>query len=142
MLDARCVELSKVRLDRAEEDLATAVENLNNGRYGAANNRAYYAIFHAIRSVLALDAVDFQSHAQVIGYFNKNYCNTNIIDRYFNGIAQDAAKSRNKSDYEDAYNPTNEEAERNINGAEEFLTSIKHYISERIEASTTSKKSP
>lgn len=38
-------DLSKYRLERAEEDIRTARINLENGLYKGAINRAYYAIF-------------------------------------------------------------------------------------------------
>ena len=41
--------LCNYRLERAEEDLATAKSNHEAGFYKAAINRAYYAIFHGIR---------------------------------------------------------------------------------------------
>jgi uncharacterized protein (UPF0332 family) len=48
MLDERQVILSKVRLQSSREDYLVAAENLQAGHYKAANNRAYYSIFHAI----------------------------------------------------------------------------------------------
>ena len=48
-------EFSKHRLEQAKEDLFDAELCYKNHRYKAANNRAYYAIFHAIRAVLALE---------------------------------------------------------------------------------------
>ena len=47
-------DLSKYRFEKAVEDWTTAKDNLLNQKYRAANNRAYYAIFHAMRSVLSL----------------------------------------------------------------------------------------
>lgn len=55
-------DLSKYRLERAEEDIRTARINLENGLYKGAINRAYYAIFHAIRAVNALDGFDAIIH--------------------------------------------------------------------------------
>ena len=64
-------DLSIYRLERALEDLATAEDNLSNGRFRASVNRSYYAIFHAARAVLALDGLDFKKHAGVVGTFSK-----------------------------------------------------------------------
>ena len=46
----RAEDLAKYRMEIVREDLNTAIRNLNEGDYSAANNRAYYAIFHAIES--------------------------------------------------------------------------------------------
>lgn len=48
MLDAARIDLSKYRLERAEEMLKTARRDLDAGDYASANNRAYYCVFHAI----------------------------------------------------------------------------------------------
>lgn len=47
--------LSKYRMDTAKEDLKGAEILFNAGEYRMANNRAYYAIFHAISAIHALD---------------------------------------------------------------------------------------
>lgn len=49
------LELSRYRLERAKEDLRTAAVNLENGFIRGSINRSYYAIFHAIRAILAVD---------------------------------------------------------------------------------------
>ena len=38
---------------------ATALADIN--KYKGASNRAYYAIFHAIKAILALEEVDFNN---------------------------------------------------------------------------------
>ena len=57
------VDLSRYRLDKASEMLATARRDMNAEDYASANNRAYYCIFHAMRAVLALDGEDYQKHS-------------------------------------------------------------------------------
>lgn len=60
---------AKYRLERARIDLSDAEFNYQNRRYLNANNRAYYAIFHAIRAVLATERIDFKRHKDVLAYF-------------------------------------------------------------------------
>ncbi len=74
-------ELAKHRLEQAKEDLVAAKMLYNGELYKSANNRAYYGIFHSIKSVLALEPIDFKRHKDVLGYFNKNYINTEIFPR-------------------------------------------------------------
>ena len=57
------VDLSRYRLDKASEMLATVRRDMNAEDYASANNRAYYCIFHAMRAVLALDGEDYQKHS-------------------------------------------------------------------------------
>ena len=50
-------DLARHRLDVAKEDLETAISNLKEEHYRAANNRAYYSIYHSICAVFALENV-------------------------------------------------------------------------------------
>ena len=50
-------DLAFYRLALAKEDLAVAIENAAGNHFKAANNRAYYSIYHAITAVLALDNI-------------------------------------------------------------------------------------
>ncbi len=52
------IDLSKYRLERAAEMLKTAKRDLEAEDYASANNRAYYCIFHSMRSMLALTGED------------------------------------------------------------------------------------
>ena len=66
-------ELVIHRLEQAKEDLQASKLLYDSKFYKSANSRAYYAIHHAIKSVLALEPIDFKRHKDVIAYFNKNY---------------------------------------------------------------------
>ena len=51
--------LAIYRLEQAKENLEEAQALFNINKYKGASNRAYYAIFHAIKSILALEETDF-----------------------------------------------------------------------------------
>lgn len=72
-IEKSLTELSKYRLSRAKEDLNSAKILFENGDFRAANNRAYYATFHSLRSVLALDMYDSKKHSGIISEFRKRY---------------------------------------------------------------------
>lgn len=63
-------DLSAVRLEHAEEDLKAAKNNLADGLFRVANNRAYYSIYHSLTAVLALENKAFKRHKDTIAYFN------------------------------------------------------------------------
>lgn len=46
-------EMVSYRFERAKEEYETSLVLFESKHYRAANNRAYYAIFHAMRAVLA-----------------------------------------------------------------------------------------
>ena len=58
----RILELVGYRIDIAKEDLQVAAENMAADHLRAANNRAYYSIYHAITAVLALEGTAFKKH--------------------------------------------------------------------------------
>ena len=66
-------ELSKYRFEMSQSCLKSAKTLLEIGDYKGAANRSYYSIFHAIRSILALDKVEFKRHSGNISYFRQNY---------------------------------------------------------------------
>ena len=65
-MDGGVIDLSRYRLETAKEDLATAKKNLIDGSYRASVNRSYYAIFHALRAITALDQFDSGKHSGII----------------------------------------------------------------------------
>ena len=74
-------DLVSYRIETAKSDLKSAKILLNAGEYKGANNRAYYAIFHAINAVHALDGRAFKRHKDAIANFNKEYVKTEIFPR-------------------------------------------------------------
>ncbi len=74
-------KLVKYRLDSAKEKLLSAKLLMEAGQYKDSIGRSYYAIFTAIRAVLALRQVDFSKHAGVIAYFQKNILKQKFLIR-------------------------------------------------------------
>ena len=73
--------LSAHRFKRAKEELSTAELLLHNANFRSSINRSYYAIFHAIRAVNALDGFDSSKHSGVISHFNQEYVKTGIFQK-------------------------------------------------------------
>ena len=64
-------DLVLYRLQTARSDLKSAGILLEAGEYRGANNRAYYAIFHAINAIHAVGGKAYKRHKDAIGSFNK-----------------------------------------------------------------------
>ena len=119
------------RLERAKQDLSDAEFSYNNQRYFNANNRAYYAIFHAIRAVLALEKVDFKKHKDVLAYFNQYYIKTEIFPKMISKKISQARKVREDSDYDDEFEPTDVETKLQIDTARELIELVEKYLKEK-----------
>lgn len=104
---------------------------LENGRYKNAFNRAYYSIFHAIRSIIALDGFDASKHGRVIAYFNQNYVKTGMFPKEIAKQIKEASENREKADYLDFYIATREEAVRQIEREETFSEYVRVYLAEK-----------
>lgn len=132
-MDDETIEgFAKYRLLKAKETLKTAEVIYKDVKdYTSANNRAYYAIFYAIRAVLALEQIDFKKHKDVIAYFNKNYINTEIFPKKIGKKIAQAQKVREDSDYDDEYEPSPEKTQQQIDTAKELIDLVEKYINEK-----------
>ena len=117
-------ELAGYRMDRAKEMLVAARENLEIGQYKTSLNRSYYAIFHAMRAMNILKGFDSSKHSGVIAFFNKEYLKENILDRNLSIVIKNSAFLREKSDYDDFYIASKQEAEKQLEEAELFLDAV------------------
>lgn len=117
-------ELAGYRMDRAKEMLVAARENLEIGQYKTSLNQSYYAIFHAMRAMNILKGFDSSKHSGVIAFFNKEYLKENILDRNLSIVIKNSAFLREKSDYDDFYIASKQEAEKQLEEAERFLDAV------------------
>ena len=120
--------LSRYRFEQARQCIESAKLLMNAGDYKGAANRSYYAIFHAMRSVLALEEVDFSKHSGVSAYFRKMYIKTGIFDVELSDIISMAFETRSDSDYDDFYVISKEEVEEQITNAEKFCEEVQGYL--------------
>lgn len=98
-------ELSAHRFERAMEELQTAELLFQNVGFRSSINRSYYAIFHAIRAVNALDGFDSSKHSGVISHFNQEYVKTGVFEKETSKIIRNASALREQADYEDFIKP-------------------------------------
>ena len=111
------------RLETARSDLRSAKTLLGIDDCRGANNRAYYAIFHAINAIHAIYGKSYKRHKDAIANFNKDYVKTSIFPREIG----------HASDYDDFYITSREESERQILTAEEFINLAEEYCMKQLE---------
>lgn len=128
MLNENRLFLSKHRIEVAKERLQTARLLIDVGDYKTAANRSYYAVFSAIRAVLALDGLDFKRHSGVIAEFRKSYIKTEIFDTELSHIIDSLKDVRQSSDYDDFYLISKEEVLQQVENAERFEMEIERYL--------------
>ena len=121
-------DLARLRLDHAREALDTAVLVCDAGDHRTAANRSYYAIYHAVRALAAMDHVEMRKHSGYISEFRKRYTKTGIFDKRLSDILTDAFEVRNESDYDDFFVIAKEDVRQQIEDAKLFLTAIEAYL--------------
>lgn len=121
-------DLSKYRMEKAKDDLETSEIMVKNNKYSQSINRSYYAMFHAVRSLLALSKFDSQKHSAIISYFNHHFIKSSKIEVEYSKMLTIAFKFRNDSDYKDFYTITHQDAELQLENAKKFIKRIQKFL--------------
>lgn len=127
MLDNR-EELKIYRLEMAKERLHSSKILLEDGSYKDSIGRSYYAMFTAVRALLAIEGQDFSKHAGVIAYFQKEYIKTGKFDKKYSKYISQAFQIRNNTDYADFFIVSLQDAEEQYDRAVEFVNAIEEFL--------------
>ncbi len=131
-MDKALWDLSQYRMEQAKRCIRSARVLADDEDYKGAANRSYYAIFHCMRSVLALEGKDFSKHSGVSAYFRKEYIKTGIFDIGLSDIIKEAFDVRSDSDYDDYYLISKEEVLEQIANAELFYQKVSEYLKQKV----------
>lgn len=123
-------DIVKYRLQVAEEDLQSANLLLKAESFRGANNRANYAIFHAISAVLAMEGIAFKRHKDTLAYFNKHYVATDIFPHELGRKIVKAEEIRHESDYDTFYIASKDITVQQIETAELLIRKVWEYYSQ------------
>ena len=121
-------DLVLYQLETAKKDLKSAKVLLEIDDCKGANNRAYYAIFHAINAVHAVSGKAYKRHKDAIANFNKDYVKTSIFPREIGRKIGQAEEIRHASDYDDFYIASAADATEQYAAAEFIITEVKQYL--------------
>ncbi|HIT64433.1 MAG TPA: HEPN domain-containing protein [Candidatus Ventrimonas merdavium] len=124
-------DLSSYRFSCAIDSLEAARILMEAGKYKSAVNRSYYAVFHGLRSVTALDQFDSSKHSGVIAYFNHGYVKNGIFDKTISKLIDTCYRLREKADYQDFFLVSREMAQEQIEKAEKIIQMIEPYLKEQ-----------
>lgn len=127
-MDKANVDLAMYRLETAKQCIISAKALIEISDYKGAANRSYYAIFHCMRSILALCSIDFSKHSAVGAYFRKKYIKTGIFDVSMSDIISEAFDIRSDSDYNDYFVISKKEVEEQVLNAQYFYEKVEEYV--------------
>ena len=122
------IELSKYRYSLAKQTYNNAKMCFDNGFYRDCINRSYYAVFYAIRAVLALESIDFKRHKDVVAYFNKEFVASGKFPGEMGRRLARLKMKREESDYSDFFIASADEAQTQLQSVEYILPLISEYL--------------
>ena len=79
-----------------------------------------------------MDEAAYKRHKDAIANFNKEYIKTEIFPRRIGHRITEAAEIRHASDYDDFYVATKNEAQEQLETAEELIQLIEEYCKSKI----------
>ena len=126
-------DLSQYRFSCAKENLEAAKVLLQAGQFKSSVNRSYYAVFHGLRAVTALDKFDSSKHSGVIAYFNHTYVKEGIFDKSISELVDTCYRLREKADYQDFFIVSREMAQEQLEKAEKILRMLEPYLNQKWE---------
>ena len=124
-------KLYLVRLQKAKSDFEASLILYKENMLLQALNRAYYAIFHSAKALLALDNFETNKHSGVIAYFNEHYVKTGIFDKELSKIFMSAENKRNLCYYDDFFAISKDDVKIQIDNAKKFINEIEGYLSKK-----------
>ena len=128
MQDENKLILSGLRYEHVLECMETARELVALGHFKSAANRIYYAAFHSMRAILALDGIDMKHHSGVISEFRKRYIKTGVFDVSMSGIISELFNLRTGCDYDDFYVISKDAVVQHLKNAEVFVSAVGAYF--------------
>lgn len=117
-------ELSRIRLEKAEEFFRDAEANVGESRFKTGVNRAYYAVLHAIRSLLVLDGLDSETHTDAITLLSLHFVKTGLLPTETIKSIKLLLSRRTDVDYGDFDSISREDAEDSVRRAAEVIARI------------------
>ena len=121
--DSVTAHVKKAFLDIKASELLYA-----HGFYSHAISCSYYAVFHAIKATLEIDDIKAESHAQVLGMFNKHFVHPGKISSYVSQSAYDLFLKRNTLEYDPGELIGEDGAKRGIELANQSVQEIINYF--------------
>lgn len=121
-------DLSRYRFECSLEAMEDAKIMYQAGRYKNTLNRSYYAVFHGMRAVNALDGFDSSKHSGVIAHFNQNYVKKGLFPKEASRLIKLASEKRENADYLDFFVASKDEALERLQIAEKFVVYIEEYL--------------
>ena len=122
-------------LNKAQESLRAARILGKEGLHDFAVSRAYYTMFYVVEAILLGQGLSFSKHSAVVAAFGERFAKTGLVPAHFHRYLLDGEDSRHVGDYDIGPWLSADEAEEQIQHAQEFLDLAERLIGTTSEAS-------
>ncbi|GAK57586.1 putative toxin-antitoxin system, antitoxin component [Candidatus Vecturithrix granuli] len=109
------------RLEQADEALEAAHILIEHGQYRSAVNRAYYAMFYSVLSLLVVSDSQTSKHSGAISLFDRDFVKTGTFDKAFSRWLHEAFELRQESDYQELVGVSGAQAQDVLEHARLFV---------------------
>ena len=116
------------RLAKSKETLEAAELLVENGKWNSAVNRLYYAIYYAVSSLVMKEDIEAKTHSGVKTQFLLHFVKTERIDAKLGRLYSDLFDWRQKGDYSDFFDFTEEDVRPLLKPVEELIATIQELI--------------
>ncbi len=124
----RKMDLVQLRLKQAHEAIDDVEFLIQNERLTLAINRIYYGMFYSLLALAILFDFKTSKHAQLIGWFNKEFIKNQKIELRFSKIIQSAFHARSDGDYGVLTEFSKEETLIRLDEMKDFIDKIDLFI--------------
>jgi len=93
-------DLIKYRLEQARDTIDVVDLLIKNDKLSSSINRIYYGMFYSLLALALQFNFETSKHQQLIGWFNKEFIRTGLIEKEFGRILRDAFANRTSGDYD------------------------------------------
>jgi len=115
-------------IEKANDSLNAAQDDLKAGRFSFSVNRIYYACFYAVSAVLLQKGLRFKKHSGVRAAFHKHIVKTGLINREHGQFYDEIFEARQRGDYIELVHFEKEQVEKWLKQAREFAKAVRSLI--------------
>lgn len=123
------LNLIKYRLAEAKDTQADVDLLISHDRLRAAINRIYYGMFYTLLALGLNYGFETSKHAQLIGWFNKEFIHKGLIDVKYGRIITKSFNRRTKGDYDSYVEFDLETVKEMYEEMKDFIDTIEQFLS-------------
>jgi uncharacterized protein (UPF0332 family) len=123
--------LVKNRIEQAYQTIKDIEILIKNNLLNISINRIYYGMFYMLAALAIKQDFKSSKHRQLLGWFNKSFIKTGIIDKRFGQIINDAFENRSEADYGFLHHYSTQEIEKMFGDMRDFIIEIDNFLKKK-----------